>query len=139
VARSSVRKAEAALLRYALSLPGAREDHPWGECVVKVGAKIFVFFGRGEDGKGFGMSVKLPTSCDLALTFPFTRPTGYGLGKHGWVSARFVRTDAPPVDLLREWIEESYRAVAPKKLVAKLASASAKPPGPRTRKVPTRR
>ncbi|MFN8179943.1 MAG: MmcQ/YjbR family DNA-binding protein [bacterium] len=116
----AIRKAENALLDFALSLPGAREDHPWGECVVKVGKKIFVFFGRGVDGKGLGLSVKLPASSDLALALPFARPTGYGLGNHDWVSASFQKGDAPPVELLREWIEESYRAIAPKKLVAQL-------------------
>ena len=30
---------------FALSLPGAVEDHPWGEDVVKVRGKIFVFLG----------------------------------------------------------------------------------------------
>jgi predicted DNA-binding protein (MmcQ/YjbR family) len=118
----AIRKAENSLLDFALSLPGAREDHPWGECVVKVGKKIFVFFGRGGDGKGLGLSVKLPASSDLALALPFARPTGYGLGKHGWVSASFGKDDAPPVELLREWIEESYRAIAPKKLLAKLTA-----------------
>jgi hypothetical protein len=64
-----------------------------------------------------GISVKLPESNDEALAYPFTEPTGYGLGRAGWVSATFARGDAPPVDLLEEWIEESYRALAPKKLV----------------------
>ena len=36
------------LLEFALSLPEAHEDHPWGETVVKVRKKIFVFL--GEDG-----------------------------------------------------------------------------------------
>jgi hypothetical protein len=36
------------------------------------------------------------------------------------VTARFSGADEVPVDLLRLWIEESYRAIAPKKLVAAL-------------------
>jgi len=51
---------------------------------------------------------------------PFTEPTGYGLGKSGWVSARFTGPHRPPVALLKAWIDESYRAQAPKKLVASL-------------------
>ena len=66
------------------------------------------------------MSVKLPVSCEEALELPFTKPTGYGLGKAGWVSASFGPEDAPPVGILKSWIAESYRAVAPKKLVEEL-------------------
>jgi predicted DNA-binding protein (MmcQ/YjbR family) len=110
--------AEEALCRYALSLPGAREDFPWGHRVAKVNKKIFVTFGNDE--RAFSMSVKLPRSAELALTLSFSEPTGYGLGKSGWVTARFTAKEAPPLALLRAWIDESYRAVAPKKLAAAL-------------------
>ena len=50
------------------------------------------------------------------LALPFTEPTGYGLGKSGWVSFTCRAKDVPPMSMLREWIEESYRAVAPKTL-----------------------
>jgi hypothetical protein len=36
------------------------------------------------------------------------------------VSAQFTKGVTPPVDLLKAWIDESYRAQAPKKLVAQL-------------------
>ena len=68
------------------------------------------------------MSTKLPESRDAAMTMPFTSPTGYGLGRGGWVTSAFEPGDDPPVDILCDWIEESYRAVAPKKLVAELDS-----------------
>jgi predicted DNA-binding protein (MmcQ/YjbR family) len=108
--------AEAALRAYALGFPGTREEFPWGDRVVKVGKKVFVFMGATEDG-GFGLSVKLLETGPMALLLPFASPTGYGLGKSGWVSAQFGPSDAPPLDLLRAWIDESYRAIAPKKLV----------------------
>src|SRR5262249_56520222 len=53
-------------------------------------------------------------------------PTGYGLGKAGWVSAAFEPGSSPPIDLLCAWIDESYLAVAPAKLAA-LARATASP------------
>ena len=84
-----------------------------------MGKKVFVFMGMA-DGDGLGLSVKLPASGPMALLLPFATPTGYGLGKSGWVSARFAPSDNPPLALLREWIDESYRAVAPKTVVAKL-------------------
>ena len=116
---------EAALLRkFALSFPEAYEDFPWGERVAKVKGKVFVFLGHDESD--VGLSVKLPQSGMLALGLPFASPTGYGLGKAGWVTARFGAREKVPLDLLRSWIDESYRAIAPKKLVAAM-SAPAEP------------
>jgi predicted DNA-binding protein (MmcQ/YjbR family) len=111
----------ATLRRHALGLPGAWEDFPWGESVVKVGKKVFVFLGRA--GGEVSLSVKLPSSNLLALDLPFTSPTGYGLARGGWVTARFAKGEPTPVALLRQWIEESYRTVAPKRLVKELDAA----------------
>lgn len=66
------------------------------------------------------VSAKLPYSNMMALSLPFATPTGYGLGKSGWVSAGFGEGDNVPVELMRQWIEESYRAMAPKKLIKRL-------------------
>ena len=119
---TQVRKAHMALRDFAMSLPEAWEDFPWGERVVKVKKKVFVFLGSEEKRKerdhetGIGFGVKLPESAADALTLPYTEPSGYGLGKSGWVSVRIPAQ--PPMDLFESWIEESYRAVAPKKLAA---------------------
>jgi hypothetical protein len=45
------------------------------------------------------------------------------------VTATFGPKDTPPIDLLEDWIDESYRAQAPKKLVSSL------PADPRRRKI----
>jgi predicted DNA-binding protein (MmcQ/YjbR family) len=107
------------LIAFALSLPGAFEDHPWGERVAKVGKKVFVFFGV-PNAESCGLSVKLPITSDMALTLPNVEPTGYGLGKAGWVSARFPAKGAVPIEMLKEWVLESYRSVAPKTMVKAL-------------------
>jgi predicted DNA-binding protein (MmcQ/YjbR family) len=106
------------LRAFAFSLPEAWEDHPWGESVAKVGKKVFVFFGSTDDERPFGFSVKLPISNDEALSLPFTVPTGYGLDRGHWVTVR--PPEDTPVELLLAWIEESYRTVAPRALVAQL-------------------
>jgi predicted DNA-binding protein (MmcQ/YjbR family) len=106
------------LRAFALGLPEAWEDHPWGDTVVKVGKKIFVFLGSPAEDGTLGFSVKLPISNDEALSLPFTVPTGYGLGRGGWVTVT-APPDAP-LELFIGWIEESYRTVAPKSLVAQL-------------------
>jgi len=82
-----------------------------------VNGKVFVFLGVDPvPGGSMGLSVKLPLSGEEALDLPFAKPTGYGLGKSGWVNANFGPDDHPPVEILKAWILESYRAIAPKKL-----------------------
>ena len=115
--KNETRKAVEALHAFALELPGAVEDFPWGERVAKVKGKVFVFLGTDPVGdSSLSLSVKLPESGEEALTLPFTKPTGYGLGKSGWVTATFGPSERPPVEILRAWILESYRTVAPKTL-----------------------
>ena len=86
---------------------------------LAVNDKTFAYL--SVEGKPFGLSCKLPHSGAAALMLPFTKPTGYGLGKSGWVSAQLPDGRTPPIELFKEWIDESYRAQAPKKLVASLA------------------
>ena len=76
-----------ALRTYALSLPEAWEDHPWGESAIKVRKKVFLFNGFPNPDR-YTLSVKLPESGLEAKLLPFCEPTGYGLGKSGWVTAK---------------------------------------------------
>jgi predicted DNA-binding protein (MmcQ/YjbR family) len=64
--------------------------------------------------------VKLPQSGADLLQMPFAEPMGYGMGKHGWVTLLLMRDDRAPLEFLEAWIDESYRAVAPKRLLAEL-------------------
>jgi predicted DNA-binding protein (MmcQ/YjbR family) len=115
--RDPLDAAEAALRSQGMAYPEVTEEFPWGHRTLKVRRKAFVFMSR-EDG--FSLSVKLPSSCHVALDLPFTEPTGYGLARSGWVTARFADGDRVPLDILALWLEESYRAVAPKRVVAQL-------------------
>ena len=54
-----------------------------------------------------------------SLGVPGAGPTGYGLGKSGWVDIPF-RDANLSLGVLTDWVEESYRLVAPKKLIAQL-------------------
>ena len=110
---------------FALKLPAAHEDFPWGERVIKVNNKIFVFLWmEGEDH--FRCTVKLPASGEMALKLPFTQPSNYNLGKAGWVTVRVPADDEPPLEIILDWVEESYRAVAPKKLYAQIVHSRLK-------------
>jgi len=106
--------AEMELRALALGHPEAAEDFPWGHRAIKVRGKVFVFLVR--DDEGLAVSMKLRESNGEARSLPFVQPTAYGLGKAGWVTARFEPGEEPPVFMLRAWIAESYRLIAPKTL-----------------------
>jgi len=120
---------------FALSLPEAVEDFPWGESVAKVNGKVFVFLGTEKRSSTRRVTVKLDESHGHALSIEGGEPTGYGLGPSGWVT---LPLHAPGVtlDLLRDWVEESYRIVAPKRLVAVLDGRAevSEPAPPRSRR-----
>jgi len=102
----------------ALAYPETYEESPWGDRVVKVNKKIFLFAGIYKER--LSVTTKLPETSEQALEMPFAKPTGYGMGKSGWVSCGFAVGESVPVPLLIEWLDESYRAIAPKKIVARL-------------------
>ena len=89
----ALKKAEAALRKTGMGFPEATEDFPWGHRALKIKGKAFVFMSR-EDNE-LSLSVKLPDSGDFALMQPYASPTGYGLGKSGWVTARFGEGRSP--------------------------------------------
>lgn len=104
---------------FALTLPEAWVDTPWGDKVVKVGKKIFVFVSTPESERAV-ITVKLPHSHDHGLSYPDAHPTGYGLGKHGWVTIPLDGVPEEETEVLVDFVEESYRAVATKALVKRL-------------------
>ena len=112
------------LLERALRYPGAHEDHPWGELVVKVDGKVFVFLGHpGDDPARVGLSVKLPDEAVFVIErHTFAKPTGYGLGRAGWVSMSFGPGEVAEDELWR-WLDTSYRAVAKRRRVKELDAA----------------
>jgi predicted DNA-binding protein (MmcQ/YjbR family) len=111
--------AVAHLADFALSLPEAWADSPWGDAVVKVGKKIFVF-ASGPTADEPGITVKLPESRDHALSFPGSVLPGYGLGKHGWITVYVDQVPTEEREVLEDFVEESYRTVATKTLVKRL-------------------
>src|SRR5690606_170732 len=126
--------AEAELLDFALSLPEAFEDFPWGgkERTLKVNKKIFAFISiysyPKNDPPKLRVGVKLTDSHEGALALPFTRVMGYNMGKSGWVLTAFGAGETPPLPLLIDWVEESYRNIAPKRLLAELEDGINPPP-----------
>jgi len=86
-----------------------------GEPTFRVRGKNFVF----SDPTGRHISVKLPKleAEAVVATDPDATPTGYGLGKHGWVSVVLpARPSAARWQQVEEWVRTSYTLVAPKAL-----------------------
>jgi predicted DNA-binding protein (MmcQ/YjbR family) len=105
------------LREFGLRYPGAHTKSPWpGHMDLAVNDKTFAYMSVA--GEPLSISCKLPRSAEAALSLPFTTPTAYGLGKSGWVTSLFPDGVPVPVELLEQWIDESYRAQAPKRLSA---------------------
>jgi predicted DNA-binding protein (MmcQ/YjbR family) len=88
----------------------------WGdEPTFRVNNKNFVF----ADQQARSLSVKLPKdeAAAVVATDREVAPTGYGLGRHGWIS---VTLPAAPSKArwrqVEEWVRTSYTLVAPKRL-----------------------
>jgi predicted DNA-binding protein (MmcQ/YjbR family) len=115
-----------------LSLPDTKETITWGQPHFRVGDKIFSGYGAEKGKKVIGFKLEMD-HADAMMDDPRFWRAPY-VGHKGWVSM-----DATQV---RQWeevkllIHESYRLIAPKKSLAKLASkpgAKAAPAAPRPR------
>jgi predicted DNA-binding protein (MmcQ/YjbR family) len=125
------------LRAFGLTYPGAHFKSPWpGHMDLAVKDKTFAYLSL--EGEPLAISCKLPRSSAMALMLPFCKPTAYGLGKSGWVSASFEDADVD-VAMLKAWIDESYRAQAPKTLAASLTAPPASGASSPGAKKPARR
>ena len=109
-------------LEYCLAKPGAWRDEPWeNDVVVKVGDKIFAFFGvlsheqgaSGEQGGSVGVKCGDRESADLWLErYPAAASKMAYIGKHGWNT--FQLDGTIPDDELRDLVDASYEQVMAK-------------------------
>ena len=115
-----------------MTYPGAAKKAPWpGHDDLAVNDKTFAYMSMAGDP--FKISLKLPVSRTEARKLRYATPTGYGLAKSGWVSFEPEPDELPSFEQLEAWLEESYRAQAPKKLVAELDGGRKGPAKKKTR------
>ena len=98
----------------------------WGdEPTFRVRGKTFIF----TDDRATALSVKLSKDEATALvaTDSLAEPTGYGLGRHGWVSVQIGDGDQTRWELVEEWVRTSYTLVAPKPLAKIVLAEDAGP------------
>jgi predicted DNA-binding protein (MmcQ/YjbR family) len=95
----------------------ARVDiEAWGgEPTFRVAGKNFVF--AGVDGRTITVKLTMDEAAAVVATDPEVVPTGYGLGRSGWVSISLTsRPSAARWREVEEWIRTSYTLVAPTRL-----------------------
>lgn len=126
-------RALARLREICLALPDTKETITWGEPHFRVGEKIFAGYGKDAGRSAIGFKLE-PLHAEEVLDDPrFTR-AAY-VGRYGWVAM-----DAGQVsdwDEVRELVHESYRLIAPRRSLKKLAGGST--PAPAAKRTPTRR
>ena len=110
------------IAKIALRLPEAQRVgvEAWdGHPTFRVNGKTFVF--SANDGSGITVKLTKDEAEAVAATEPGASPAGYGLGRAGWVHLELPpRVGTAHWDQLEEWIETSYRLIAPKRLVKQL-------------------
>jgi predicted DNA-binding protein (MmcQ/YjbR family) len=86
-----------------------------GEPTFRVAGKNFIF--AGADGGTITLKLTVDEAAAVVATDPAVVPTGYGLGRSGWVSISLTsRPSAARWREVEEWIRTSYSLVAPKRL-----------------------
>jgi predicted DNA-binding protein (MmcQ/YjbR family) len=97
-------------------------DHP----TFRVRGKNFVFSDQGAQS----LSVKLSKeeAAAVVATDAEVSPTGYGLGRHGWISFPVEKGAGDERwGHVEEWIRTSYTLVAPKRLARMVIDEDATP------------
>jgi predicted DNA-binding protein (MmcQ/YjbR family) len=107
------------IAQIALALPEAQrvDVEAWdGHPTFRVNGKTFVF--SANDGSGITVKLSVEEAEAVVASEPGASRAGYNLGKAGWVHLELpARVGKAHWDQLEEWIETSYRRIAPKRLV----------------------
>ena len=109
-----------ALRSRALELPGVAEGDSCVKRSFKARTKGFLYL--GEKDETYNVMLKVGESLDEVRRFCAEQPDMRSVGNTNWVTLHFRGDQAPP-DALLDWIEESFRLLAPKKLVTELEAS----------------
>ena len=86
-----------------------------GEPTFRVRNKNFVF--ASKDATNLSFKLDKEEAAAVVASDDNAFPTGYGLGRHGWVSVEIrQRCSAAKWQEVTEWVRTSYTMVAPKQL-----------------------
>jgi len=101
-------KGEAALRKHALGYPDVKEEIACKgtkveSAVFKVKKKSFLFLGNGV------LRLKLTSSLPDAVKLAKKEAARYNAGAGGWVKVTYGPDQPLQLDVLKKWVEESYR------------------------------
>lgn len=101
-----------------------------GEPTFRVRGKNFIF--AAHDASSISVKLPLEESAAVVASDRSVEPTGYGLGRHGWVSVSIpARASGTRWREIEEWIRTSYTLVAPKRLARIVLQQDAERTDPR--------
>ena len=104
-------EASSSIRLHALGYPEAAEGTSCVNRAFSAGGKNFAFLGEVDD------------ECRLRLKLDESIPEvddRFEVGSHGWTMIRFHPDEPPNTADLERWVGESFRLLAPKRLVAQL-------------------
>ena len=109
------------LRRICLALPEAGEKEAWGDPTWRVRDRIFVMQKGNYEGGRPSVWMKAPHGMQSVLVDEdrerfFVPPY---VGHKGWIGI-YLDGDDPDWEEIADLVEESYRLIAPKRLVARL-------------------
>ena len=107
-----------AIRAFAMQYPEVEAGTSCNKTAFRTRNKAFLFMGQ-KDGS-YNLMLKLRDSEDEASLLGSKQTGRYKVGSHGWVTVVLPENEFPPSGLLERWIDESYRLLAHKKLVAML-------------------
>ena len=101
-----------ALRDHAMTYPETSEGASCVNRAFKVRKKNFLFVGEKEDG-ACKVMLKLGPSLAAAEALAASDER-FEVGGTGWVTVRFDDSERPDEELLKQWVDESFRLLAPK-------------------------
>ena len=104
--------------KIVLAFPEAEETESFGEPWFRAGGKVFTVYGTEPNGWSFCFKCG-KMQMGIFLEDPRFTQTPY-VGRHGWVTLKFIGRDMPNWDEVTELLKMSYRNNVPARLKGKV-------------------
>lgn len=106
-----------------LELPEAHQSEAFGAPTFQIGKKNFAMMHRGRDDRASVWVKAVPGRQEVLVgAFPdrYFRPPY--MGHNGWIACWLDDTAMPDWDEIEELVTDSYRLIAPKRLVKQMSA-----------------